>query len=343
MPRSRRQWISQQAGSYHIISRTSGAKIMLNDQEKEYFLALLERFASGFFVQIHAFCIMDNHFHILANGLELEAKNASAETLINRYRLMFGESAEPPAGTYDINGDLIPDADGGIARLRERLSSISRFVQELKQTFSHWYNKRHNREGYLWSDRFKGILVENGEAQTVCSAYIDLNPVRAKMVEKPEDYRWGSLGLRVRNPVRAKKLLGDVIFESAAGSSMETKADKLELNSHGSLLVKEEDIENESSCNRFDKYREFVYISGGMEHKGKGNISPELLSEVKKYHGKLGIGDSLRYRVRNISEGLSIGSHSFISGIQEQLKRKYIRPRAFMQGEVLYCTRVLRS
>lgn len=342
MPRSRRQWISQQAGSFHIISRTSGAQIMLTDEEKEYFLALLERFAAGFFVQIHAFAIMDNHFHILATGLELEAKKAPEETLINRYRLMYGKSAEPPAGAYDTNGDLIPDADGGIARLRERLSSISRFVQELKQTFSHWYNKRHNREGYLWSDRFKGILVENGETQTVCSAYIDLNPMRAKMVEKPEDYRWSSLGLRVRNPVRARKLLGDVIFESAAATSMQSKAVILQPDSHDPFLAKDEYIANNSSCNRFEKYREFIYISGGMERKGKGNISPELIAEVKKYHGKLGIGDGLKYRIKNISEGLAIGSHSFISSIQERLKRKYIRPRAFMKGELLYCTRLLR-
>jgi REP element-mobilizing transposase RayT len=35
---------------------------------------LLERFALGFFVEIHAFCIMSNHFHILATGLEKEAR-----------------------------------------------------------------------------------------------------------------------------------------------------------------------------------------------------------------------------------------------------------------------------
>ena len=335
MPRSRRQWVSQQAGSFHIISRTSGATIMLNEDEKEYFLKLMERFASGFFVQIQAFCIMDNHFHILATGLELDAKNASDETLINRYKLMYGKSAEPPAGVYDTNGDLIPDADGGMARLRERLGSISRFVQELKQTFSHWYNKRHDREGYLWSDRFKGILVENGEAQTICSAYIDLNPIRAKMVEKPEDYRWCSLGIRVRNPSRVGKLLG------ATGDNGETKIKMKTDISNGHSFVKENG-DNEIHCNSFERYREFVYISGGMERNRKGNISPELIAEVKEFHGKLGIGDSLKFRVRNISEGLAIGSHSFISGIQQQLKRKYIRPRAIMNGKVLYSTRLLR-
>lgn len=306
MPRSKRQWISQQVGSFHIISRTSGAQLMLNDEEKEHFLKLLERFAAGFFVQIHAFAVMGNHFHILATGLELEAKKASRESLIDRYRRMYGKTADPPGGSYDDNGDLVPDADGGTERLRDRLGSVSRFVQELKQTFSLWYNKRHDREGYLWSDRFKGVLVENGEAHSVCSAYIDLNPVRAKLAAKPENYRWSSLGLRVRDPQRAGKLLDGM------------------------------------SCDQLSRYREFVYISGGIERQGKGNIPAEWVEEVRKYHGTLGIGDQLSFRVRNISEGLAIGSHSFISQIQERLKRKHIRPRAFMKGEVLFCTRVFR-
>ncbi len=62
MPRTKRHWVSQKAGSFHIISRTTGQDILLHDEEKEYFFKLLERFASGFFVAIHAFCIMGNHF-----------------------------------------------------------------------------------------------------------------------------------------------------------------------------------------------------------------------------------------------------------------------------------------
>ena len=61
------------------------------------------------------------------------------------------------------------------------------------------------------------------------------------------------------------------------------------------------------------------------------------------YHGKLGLGDRFRYRVRNISEGVAMGSFDFIAGIQEKFQRKFIRPRSFLLGEVLYSTRVLRE
>ena len=283
MGRTKRQWVSQLVGSFHIISRVAGgtgSDFILQDQEKEFFLKLLERFASGFFVEVHAFAIMSNHFHIFATGMELKAKNASKQELLRRYKLLYPKESEPPPGGYEPNGGIIWDEDGGIERLRERLGSISRFVQELKQSFSRWYNKTHNRKGYLWNDRFKGVIVNHGEAQLMCSAYIDLNPVRACIVERPEDYRWCSMGLRVRNP-------------------------------------------------------------------GKASIAGDIIAKVVSYHGKLGLGDCFRYRVRNISEGLAIGSYRFIADFQKQCQRKFIRPRSFLSGtgncNVLYSTRVLRQ
>jgi len=327
MARTRRQWISQQAGSFHIISRTAGGDVRFSDEEKEYFLNLLERFASGFFVEIHTFCVMGTHFHVQATGLEVEAEKAEAKELFRRYRLIYGQDAEPPVGSYEVDGSVIPDEDAGVERLRQRLGSISRFVQELKQTFSCWYNKRHKRKGYLWGDRFKGVIVDKGEAQLVCSAYIDLNPIRANIVKRPEDYRWSSLGLRVGNPGRAKKLLG-VIFESSGESIAGERK-----------MIKTAD---ENDINTLSWYREFVYISGGIAREGKGKIPEELVDEVKRCHGKLGLGDRLGYRVKNISEGLAIGSYGFISSLQEKLKRKFIRPRSFFAGNLLYATRILR-
>jgi hypothetical protein len=86
----------------------------------------------------------------------------------------------------------------------------------------------------------------------LCGAYIDLNAARANIVEKPEDYRWCSLGMRVRASKRARRLLTWV--------------------------------------------------------------------------------------------PVSIGNYSFIAGIQKEYKRKFIRPRSFLEveGNRLFVTRVLR-
>ncbi len=324
MSRPNRQWISEEYGSVHIISHTAGGVPWLEAEEKEHFLKLLKRFAAGFFVDIHSFCIMSNHFHILATERRSLAKSADAGELLRRYRLLYEKYQDPPPGSYKWDGTLTADEDGGIERLRRRLGSLSRFVQELKQSFSRWYNIEHDRKGTLWEARFKGIIVEHGGTQLSCSAYMDLNPVRAGIVQAPEDYRWSSMGMRARNPAEGKKLL----------------ATEFELNLEEG--AKNTTFGGSENFKEFPWYREFVYTCGGVEREGKGAIPPELVAEVKRCHGEFGIKDRFRYRVRNMSEGIAIGSPAFIADIQGKLKRKFIRPRRFLEGNRFCTTRVLR-
>jgi len=341
MARPKRQWVSQDVGSFHIISRVAGGEFLFTESDKEFFLKRLERLAAGFFLEIHAFCIMSNHFHILATGLEKEARSASKDELIRRYRLIYGKNAEPPAGTYDSSYQLIPDADGGEERLRRRLGSISRFVQELKQSFSRWYNKRYERYGYLWGDRFKGVIVSKGEAQLACSAYIDLNPVRAGLVQKPEDYRWCSLGLRVRAPNRAKKLLRPLALLPCFGDMDKAADSSADIEPPFKPLVI-----NKNSFDHVFPYREFVYKAGGIERSGSAHHWSEIVNEVDAYHGKFGVTDRFRYRLKNISEGIALGNYTLIADLQRSLNRKKIRPRSFMGRDSScgwsFTTRVLR-
>jgi len=145
----------------------------LGDVEKDYWVDLLKRLAGLYFVELLGFCCMGNHFHLL---LRMIPKNHITEEEIFR-RL---------AAYY---GDEKVITEGQIPYFREKLSSLSEFMRELKAGFSRFYNKRHRRKGYFWGDRFKSVIVENGETLINCLAYIDLNPVRAGIVERPEDYR----------------------------------------------------------------------------------------------------------------------------------------------------------
>ena len=87
---------------------------------------------------------------------------------------------------HKVFGDEHAFADGWVPSLREKLSNLSEFVREIKVGFARYYNKRHHRRGYFWGDRFKSVIVENGETLINCLAYIDLNPLRAGLVERPE-------------------------------------------------------------------------------------------------------------------------------------------------------------
>ena len=57
--------------------------------------------------------------------------------------------------------------------LREKLSSLSKFMLEIKVNLARFYNRRHHRRGYFWGDRFKSVIVEKGETLVNCLAYID--------------------------------------------------------------------------------------------------------------------------------------------------------------------------
>ncbi len=67
-------------------------------------------------------------------------------------------------------------------------------MKDVKQNFTRYYNKKHDHKGTFWTERFKSIIVEQGDTLINCLAYINLNPVRANIVDVPETYWWSSLG-----------------------------------------------------------------------------------------------------------------------------------------------------
>jgi hypothetical protein len=81
-------------------------------------------------------------------------------------------------------------------RYTYRMHDLGEFMKVLLLRFSRWFNTKHERTGALWESRFKSVLVEEGEAAKTIAAYIDLNPVRAGIVEDPADYRWSAMARR---------------------------------------------------------------------------------------------------------------------------------------------------
>ena len=324
MASRKRHWVHPDSGSYHLISRTVGQAFLLSSLEKDYFVKLMFKLAKGFYIDIHAFAVMSNHFHILATGLYETALQADRKTLLTRYKSMYGRTADPPEGSYRNNGELIPDEDGGIERLRNRLGSVSDFIKELKQGFSRWYNRRHKRKGYLWSDRYQSVIIEKGDPELICSAYIDLNAVRAGIVQRPEDYRWCSIGMMVRNPRKAMALFKPVKLAEGKWNLSDHVANG-DTQSRMERVIKPIDM-----C----LYRGFLYTSGCRKCSGKGSIPESVYSEAMRLNGRLGLGARLSYRFRNLSEGVALGSADFIRTIQRDMARKYLRPRRVLkQGD----------
>lgn len=70
--------------------------------------------------------------------------------------------------------------------------ALSRMMQSLGSRYVRWFNDRHERSGTLWEGRFHASLVDSEAYLLSCMRYIELNPLRANLVQHPADYRWSS-------------------------------------------------------------------------------------------------------------------------------------------------------
>lgn len=77
---------------------------------------------------------------------------------------------------------MTPDRERGISRVMHLVGT--RYVQ--------YFNRLHARTGALWQGRFKGTLIDTDRYLLACYRYVELNPVRAGMVSRPDDYPWSS-------------------------------------------------------------------------------------------------------------------------------------------------------
>ena len=74
----------------------------------------------------------------------------------------------------------------------EEADSISRVMQVVGSRYGYYFNKKYKRSGTVWEGRHKSSLVQSDRYLLTCMRYIELNPVVAGMVDKPEKYRWSS-------------------------------------------------------------------------------------------------------------------------------------------------------
>jgi len=306
MPRIPRLVIKGSNVAYHVVSRTALDGFVLGPEEKDHLLSLIRWLSSVFFVEVFGFCIMGNHFHLLCRMLSSE--DFSDEEVLRRVKRYYGDGPEIES--------LPPEK---ILYWRNRLSDLSRYVQEIKQRFSRWFNKRHNRKGYFWGDRFKSVIIETGEALLNCLAYIDLNPVRADLVQRPEDYRWCSLAYHLGTGNKDNFLSTDLGMAA---------------------------FTNKGYRERIELYRAYVYEKGGLTDGLVGAISQEVLEEEREKGYRLSRKEVFRYRIRYFTEGLIIGSRDFVKETVERIRKalglkRVRRPRKVGSVEGLYSFRAV--
>ena len=69
---------------------------------------------------------------------------------------------------------------------------LSNGMKNLNQTYAQYFRKRYGGIGYIWQNRFKSFIIQNGIYLLRCGRYVELNPVNAGIVRNPEGYKWSS-------------------------------------------------------------------------------------------------------------------------------------------------------
>ena len=209
---------SEGEGYYHVIDRLAHREFLLKDERiKGRLVDLMRRAAAFSGVDVCTYAVMDNHLHLCVRVPE--PSEVGERTVVERVETLYGEArAAALRGELDRlraegrEGDAIRVLD----RLRARMGDLSEFMKTFKQRVTQWYNRELGHEGTLWSGRFKSVLLEKDDAVRVVADYIHCNPVRARMVEAADMYRWSGLGAAARGDASAIRGLS-VIGMSVSG------------------------------------------------------------------------------------------------------------------------------
>jgi len=296
-------------GCYHVVSRIVDRTFRLDDGEKEIFRSTMRRAETFCGVRVLTYAVMANHFHLLVEVPE-RSEVGEAE-LVRRMTVLYGKTCAAQTvrqwAEWRKTGaaSLVEEQQ---ARLRARMFDISAFVKTVKQRYSMSYNGRHGRRGTLWEDRFKSVLIENSEsAKAAVAAYIDLNPVRAKIVADPKGYRWSGYG-------------------EACGGGRLARAGLTAV--HGSRR-----LEQPGDWGHVAKrYRVLLYTAGEVKREAtcgraaRPGIATAEVDRVIGSGGKLTLQQALRCRVRYFTDGMALGSQAFVDGVFER-NRRFFGPK----------------
>jgi hypothetical protein len=268
---------------------------------------------------------MDNHFHLLLHLPSKERVDPASlpeKEVLRRLRLIYQGAA-----LVDIERVLgmCPEEESRrryLEQFTRRMGDLSLFMKTLKQRFTQWYNGRNRRKGTLWEDRYRSVAVEIqdlatfGHAARIVAAYIDLNPVRAGMVEDPKDYEWSGYGRAVRGE---KACVRGVV--RLWGRQRGVKAALAE---YRVFLFEEGNEERQETqdlpAGRHGGKTPFV-ARGAMkgrqdtrtgEWKTRVGIDARKVWEERKRGGRLPLPVMLRLKSRYLVDGAAIGSAEFL-------------------------------
>jgi hypothetical protein len=289
MPRIRRHK-SQQSTFYHLYNRVAGDP---NDHPfqdpvaAQKFLSLCETYLDLYFCCLAAFELMGNHYHLVV--FVEQFRELSWRELKQRARLRFGPLWRWRTRHWSRSR---------WEQFNRDLFDVSCFMQHVNGEFSKWFNRRYQRRGPFWADRFKNSELLDLEAVQTAILYTELNAVRAGLVQRPEAYRMGSAHWRWSGQKSALLIPLEQLFPAERGEDSYTI------------------------------YRALLYHRGAVTTKPNQAVIPDWILQDEEARGFARPG-ALRQRLRCLTDGVAIGGWEPVRRVLENYRRegRYVRRR----------------
>lgn len=191
---------------YHCISRCVRRAYLCGEDEfagknydhrKDWIRDRMKELTDVFAIEVCAYAILSNHYHIVLYVDVDKARAWDGDEVFRRWYKLFGPKGgrSHPAGKNKPVDRLVTEED--IRTWRERLADISWFMRCLNEKIARMANQEDGCKGRFWEGRFKSQALMDEGALLTCMTYVDLNPIRAKISDTPEDSDYTAIQERI--------------------------------------------------------------------------------------------------------------------------------------------------
>ena len=198
MTRPRSELVSpDETPYYHCICRCVRRAYLCGEDQltgqnyshrKQWVLDRLRQLQSVFAIDLCAYAVMANHYHLVIHVDTQTALTLDETAVANRWRKLFRLPVLVErylAGLTDSDAEQ-QTAKGIIALWRERLADLSWFMRCLNEHIARKANIEDECTGRFWEGRFRSQAILDNAGLLTCMTYVDLNPLRAGIVKLPE-------------------------------------------------------------------------------------------------------------------------------------------------------------